>query len=71
MADNLTCPKCKGTMEPGVIPDMANAKVWPSSWQRNSERGYFGGLKSWKVKRIEIIAFRCTRCGYLESYAKD
>jgi hypothetical protein len=58
-------------MEQGVIPDQGYGKVWASSWQQNNERGFFGGLKSWKVKRIEITAYRCTKCGYLESYARD
>jgi predicted nucleic-acid-binding Zn-ribbon protein len=71
MADNLTCPKCKGAMEQGVIPDQGYGKVWVSSWQRNSEKGFFGSLKTWKVKRTEIAAYRCMKCGYLESYARD
>jgi hypothetical protein len=67
MADNLTCPKCAGSMEPGVIPVMT---FQPGSWQGNTERGFLGGLKHWGVKRIEIATYRCMKCGYLESYAR-
>jgi hypothetical protein len=38
MGDNLTCPKCAGTMEPGVIP--AVMTFLPGSWQGNIERGF-------------------------------
>ncbi len=70
MANNPTCPKCAGSMEQGVIPDMGYGKVWVSSWQQSSEKGLLGGLKIWKKERIEIAAYRCVKCGYLESYAK-
>jgi hypothetical protein len=68
MADNLTCPKCAGTMEPGAIPDMG---FRPITWQRNSGKGFLGGLKHWGVKRVEIATYRCIKCGYLESYARS
>jgi len=70
MADNLTCPKCAGAMEPGVVADIGHGVVLPSSWQRDTERNLFGSLKYWRVKRIQITAYRCMKCGYLESYAK-
>jgi predicted nucleic-acid-binding Zn-ribbon protein len=71
MADTLTCPKCAGTMEPGVVPDMT---FLPGSWQGNTERGFLVALKMmrrhWGVKAVETTTYRCIKCGYLESYAR-
>ena len=67
---NIVCSKCKGTMEVGVIPDVAHGRIFVSSWQRGvAEKGPLGGLKRMGKTRYEITAYRCTSCGYLESYA--
>jgi Domain of unknown function (DUF6487) len=67
---NMSCPKCKGEMEPGVVPDMGYGKVWVSRWQRGAaEKGLLGGLKVRGRLSYEISVYRCKACGYLESYA--
>ena len=64
------CPKCQGRMEVGLIPDVGYGKVWVAAWQQGApEKGLLGGLKRAGKTRYEIIAYRCTACGYLESYA--
>ena len=64
------CPKCQGKMEVGVIPDVAPARVFVSAWQRGpAEKGLLGGLKRIGRTSYEITAYRCTSCGYIESYS--
>ena len=67
---NMSCAKCQGRMEQGVIPDFGYGNVFVSSWQEGvPERNWFGILK-WRGKaKHEITAYRCTKCGYLECYA--
>ena len=65
-----SCPKCKGEMEPGVIPDMGYGRVWVSGWQPGAaDKGPLGGLKMRGKARYEVTAYRCKACGFLESYA--
>jgi hypothetical protein len=70
MADPV-CPKCAGTMEAGVIPDMGYGRVWVSGWIKGGDKGPLGGLKMWGKARFEIAAYRCVKCGYVECYAKS
>ena len=61
MVDQMKCPKCGGEMEEGTIPfSPGNSLKW--------------GTKMSIVKGIEnkheIVTYRCSSCGYLESYAK-
>jgi hypothetical protein len=75
----LTCPKCNGQMEEGFIVDERHRfyrKV--STWvQGRPERSFMTGVRlsgkrTFETKRMfETTAFRCTECGYLESYAID
>jgi len=62
-----SCPKCKGAMEQGVIIDYWAEQYRDSTWAP--------GNPKWRVfakmpKEKKITAYRCTNCGYLESYAK-
>jgi hypothetical protein len=65
------CPKCNGSMEQGFIVDMSHAVRVVSSWARGAP------LKSWifetvvPADKLPIGAFRCSSCGYLESYARE
>ena len=71
MPRNSTCPKCRRSMEKGVIPDMGHGRVFISHWQQGRETGLLGGLRSRHQMRYEIAAYRCTACGYVELYASD
>jgi uncharacterized protein DUF6487 len=69
-ARSLSCPKCKGSMEPGVIPDFGYGNVFVSSWQEGAaDKNWLGSLKARGRTRHEITAYRCRSCGYLECYA--
>lgn len=71
MGKQLECPKCQGTMERGFLKDtgglgavqrptwIAGEPVW-SNWT--------GVIIDVQVT-LEVATYRCTVCGYLESYA--
>lgn len=68
----LTCPKCQSEMEQGFLLDIQGPAVndkRPSDWVKGpAERNFWQGVK---VKnRRQVVAYRCTHCGYLELYAR-
>ncbi len=65
------CPKCRGSMQLGVIADTSYGTIHVSTWQEGPpEMNFLGSLKVRGKLRIGITTYRCTSCGYLESYAK-
>jgi predicted nucleic-acid-binding Zn-ribbon protein len=66
-----TCPKCQSTMAEGFVPDAAHGgehKV--SNWvEGQPERAFWVGIKLRGKRKLPISTWRCTRCGFLESYA--
>ncbi len=66
-----TCPKCQGAMEVGFVADYSYAAILPERWTEGSfEKSFLGNLKVKGRRQIEITTDRCTRCGYLEYYAR-
>jgi predicted nucleic-acid-binding Zn-ribbon protein len=64
------CPKCRGAMEIGHIPDVTYGGATISQWTEGEpERSMLTGIKIRGKRRIEITAYRCTNCGFLEFYA--
>lgn len=66
MKEKRTCPKCKGDMEEGIIPDASGALStrYPPKWVTKIK------LITLKDESKNVKTFRCTSCGYLESYAE-
>ncbi len=60
------CPKCKSKMEEGVVPDRSEDwQKYNLQWGEKITR--FGlGLKN----ASDIVAYKCTTCGYIELYSK-
>jgi hypothetical protein len=59
-------------METGFIPDMSYAAILSSSWvEGEPAKGFLGNIKLGGKRRIAAKTFRCTKCGYLESYARS
>jgi len=58
-------------MERGLVMDRAQAgKPTTPNWLEGMpEPSFFLGLKTAGKERHEVITFRCSACGYLESYA--
>jgi hypothetical protein len=67
------CPKCASPMETGFILDKGssdNLHLKTPEWlEGNPERAFWTGLNTKGRSRLNIITYRCERCGLLESYA--
>jgi predicted nucleic-acid-binding Zn-ribbon protein len=65
------CSKCRSEMEEGFIADVTYGGVVTSKWiEGEPEKSFWTGTKTKGKRQVEILTFRCTNCGYLESYAK-
>ena len=73
MSDRLPeCPKCGKRMEPGYVLDITHGAMAQSSWIEGApERSFWTGLKLKGHQRLPVTTYRCTGCGYLESYATE
>jgi hypothetical protein len=59
-------------MTEGFIKDEAHGAVRTSMWVEGPpEKSFWTGTKTYGKKQVRITSFRCTKCGYLESYARD
>ena len=71
----LACPKCGGAMEPGYVYDDGGSPADSSSWSKQRPKRNlltYLGLTTEGPKerdRRPIVTYRCSQCGYLESYA--
>lgn len=67
------CPKCAGLMEEGFIADRGDYEYKTvSSWTEGKPtKSFWSGVKTDKNRQIEIKTFRCSNCGYLESFAVE
>ena len=66
------CPKCEGTMEAGLIEDYTEGGPSQSRWATKSQTEVrVLGLILTKTPnvRFPVTTYRCSECGFLESYA--
>jgi hypothetical protein len=64
------CPKCKGQMDRGFIVDNSHLGLGVSQWTQGQPKwSFWTGIKKPK-EQIPTGTFRCSVCGYLESYAR-
>ena len=69
-ADKLTCLKCGGEMMRGFIVDHSFHQIAVSHWVEGlAQKSLMWGTKVPAEKSMPTATFRCTKCGYLESYA--
>ncbi len=70
MRTPAACVKCGGSMSPGFVVDQGYGSAHVSTWQEGEpKKSFWLGLKQSKEDQKEVTTFRCSRCGYLESYA--
>lgn len=66
------CLKCSGAMEEGIVLDRGHGNL-PSAeshWLEGSAKtNWWGALKTSGKRMLPIATWRCTVCGFLESYA--
>lgn len=66
------CPKCGKSMEEGFVLDNTHGARMVSAWvEGEPETSIWVGVKLRDKKPIGITAYRCTGCGFIESYAKE
>jgi len=71
-ADKRTCPECGGSMGEGFIVDLSHGgqRMVPRWIGGHPERGGFGtGVKTKGRECYTVESYRCTKCGFLRSYA--
>lgn len=57
-------------MTEGFVADNTHGGASVSRWYAGKpQRSMWTGLKLRKIEQHEIMTSRCSRCGYLESYA--
>ncbi|MEQ1892744.1 MAG: PF20097 family protein [Planctomycetota bacterium] len=66
------CPKCSSEMEQGVLVDHAHyglptRQTWAAGEMR---KGWIGGERMPAGREAKVTTWRCSSCGYLESYAQ-
>ena len=71
MAGAGHCPKCEGRMQEGYMADHGHGGGFHQpAWHPEAADKRWWGLKVDKKRLKPVTTFRCTRCGYLENYAK-
>lgn len=66
-----TCPKCGSRFQEGWVRDRTHhQRSEQASWIAGKpERSFWTRLKVHGLVQYPIITYRCSRCGFLESYA--
>ncbi len=66
-----TCPKCQGSMVEGFIATERHSMPGISSWHEGppKRQSWWGGIRLSKSP-LPIATMRCSRCGFLENYAR-
>jgi len=66
------CPKCSGEMREGFVLDRGDLEVrHPATWVEGPpKKSLWLGTRISGREMLPISTFRCTSCGYLESYAR-
>ena len=66
------CPKCEGAMVTGYIADRNAGWYEPTKWFPGElDLDWAKGVKKSSVPPLLVVTDRCTRCGYLESFARQ
>lgn len=69
---DFICSKCESSMEIGIILDHTYGAITQSSWvEGKPEKSIWTGLKTRGKEHYNVQTYRCTNCGYLESYAVE
>jgi len=67
----LNCSKCNSHMQQGVVVDMSYAGILRSMWvEDQAENSVIAGIPDHHKRKVNTITYRCSNCGFLDSYAK-
>jgi len=65
-----TCAKCAGSMAQGFIVDQGDyGSKDTAKWHGGAPNRRWWGMATDKSAMREVSTWRCTKCGFLESYA--
>ena len=65
------CPKCNDQMAQGFLYESEGPKRMVSTWVEGApEKSFWQNTKVPKEKIVPIGTYRCSECGFLESYAR-
>ena len=71
MALMLNCSECNSHMQQGVVVDMSYAGILRSMWvEDQAENSVIAGIPDHHKRKVNTITYRCSNCGFLDSYAK-
>jgi len=71
MALALNCSKCSGQMEEGLVVDLNYKGAIPSMWvEDQAAQGGAAVVVDNHKRKVKTITYRCSNCGFLDSYAK-
>jgi len=66
------CPKCNGEMEDGFVADRIDSGQVQQKWvEGQPQQSFWTGLKISDKRRFKVVSYRCTQCGFIESYARE
>jgi hypothetical protein len=66
------CGKCESTMREGFLIDRAHNSARVARWAEGAPEYWFLGMLRLRGRRqLPIRTFRCSKCGFLESYAAE
>jgi ribosomal protein S27AE len=70
MAGSKQCPKCSSSMSEGFIIDHTQSGTTVGSWvEGQPAKSVWTGLKLGGRPKMDMAAWRCGRCGFVELYA--
>ncbi|MEQ1632513.1 MAG: PF20097 family protein [Planctomycetota bacterium] len=65
-----TCPKCAAVMDSGFILDVTDSATHQAQWaEGEAKKSFWFGVRVPRDERHLVTTYRCSKCGYLESYA--
>jgi predicted nucleic-acid-binding Zn-ribbon protein len=70
MSNAVECIRCHAQMEAGFVADLGEHGFTDQKWCRGEpNKSFWTGLKMKKEDVFPVRTMRCSKCGYLESYA--
>jgi uncharacterized protein DUF6487 len=69
-ASSRVCPKCNNKMEQGFVMELTSGPRLVTHWAPGPpQKSFWSGTKMPDEGLVPIGTFRCSSCGFLESFA--
>ena len=70
MPSDVRCSKCSGEMKEGLVVDLNYGGILQSMWVDDQADKSVGSVTTDGKRKVKTITYRCSSCGYLDSYAR-